>query len=405
MGEAAKRIIRACALASAWAVLWAPSAHCAPRGAGRGAGHLLRCARRIAPPHSVITGEFDTSLEGATCCSPSTCPPARPRCASSTATTSPRRPTNAPIKHVLDIGIYDARPAPGALGRSPSSAGWGGSSHPDVTVSRNGFSSEAQYLANPKLHRHGQTTRGFEPGPIPAGEWAVELGVAAVASQTEGDSDGQVAWRVEIDLSSDPLWDDRTLTSRATYDETPARARRRLVRGRLPRPRRALLARRRDDDARRSTTRSGRSAQGGAGLDFITLSDYVTDSAWGEIGRYQPDYPGKLIVRSAEVITYRGHANNHASAALRRLPHRSRLRADVERRPRSCCVPARPASAIFDGVHARRGLHADQPPDDLPLGGPRLRLPLPRLPLGLQRRARPTTEASTRSRSRPARRA
>ena len=32
-------------------------------------------------------------------------------------------------------------------------------------------------------------------------------------------------------------------------------------------------------------------AQGGGGLDFITLSDYVSGSAWGEIGRYQPRYP------------------------------------------------------------------------------------------------------------------
>ena len=62
-------------------------------------------------------------------------------------------------------------------------------------------------------------------------------------------------------------------------------------------------------------------AQGGAGLDFITLSDYVTDTAWGEIGRHQPAHPGKLIVRSSEVITYRGHANNHAS--LRYVDHRT----------------------------------------------------------------------------------
>jgi hypothetical protein len=52
----------------------------------------------------------------------------------------------------------------------------------------------------------------------------------------------------------------------------------------------------------------------GAGLDWITLSDYVSGGAWGEIGRYQPRYPGKLIIRSAEVITYRGHLNSHANA-------------------------------------------------------------------------------------------
>ena len=57
-------------------------------------------------------------------------------------------------------------------------------------------------------------------------------------------------------------------------------------------------------------------AEGGAGLDFVTLSDYVSGSAWGEVGRYQPFFPGKLLVRSAEVITYRGHTNNHGSARV-----------------------------------------------------------------------------------------
>ena len=62
-------------------------------------------------------------------------------------------------------------------------------------------------------------------------------------------------------------------------------------------------------------------ALGGAGLDFVSLTDYVTTSAWGEIGRLQPDYPGKQILRSAEVITYHGHFGNHAS--LRYVDHRT----------------------------------------------------------------------------------
>jgi hypothetical protein len=57
-------------------------------------------------------------------------------------------------------------------------------------------------------------------------------------------------------------------------------------------------------------------AEGGAGLDFVTLSDYVSGSSWGEIGRYQPRYEGKLVIRSAEVITYRGHLNNHNTARV-----------------------------------------------------------------------------------------
>ena len=40
----------------------------------------------------------------------------------------------------------------------------------------------------------------------------------------------------------------------------------------------------------------------------------MTGSSWGEVGRYQSRYPGKLIVRSAEVITYRGHTNAHGAA-------------------------------------------------------------------------------------------
>ena len=54
----------------------------------------------------------------------------------------------------------------------------------------------------------------------------------------------------------------------------------------------------------------------GAGLDFITLSDYVSGSSWDEIGRQQARHPGKLVVRSAEVITYRGHVNSHANTSV-----------------------------------------------------------------------------------------
>jgi hypothetical protein len=31
------------------------------------------------------------------------------------------------------------------------------------------------------------------------------------------------------------------------------------------------------------------------------------------LGRFQEQYDDRLIIRSAEVITYRGHINNHAS--------------------------------------------------------------------------------------------
>jgi hypothetical protein len=91
-----------------------------------------------------------------------------------------------------------------------------------------------------------------------------------------------------------------------------------------------------------------------AGLDFITLSDYVTSRHWHEIGRFQPDYPGRLILRSAEVITYRGHLNNHGSATF--VDYRTGPL--YRREPDSSLTPvraARPAHEIFAEIHAAGG--------------------------------------------------
>jgi hypothetical protein len=106
-------------------------------------------------------------------------------------------------------------------------------------------------------------------------------------------------------------------------------------------------------------------AHPGAGLDFIALSDYVGTRQWGEIGAFQADYPEKLILRSAEVITHRGHANNHASVALadyRTGPvHVARVEGSGQERTiapidaASPARPARPASEVFDQVHAAGG--------------------------------------------------
>ena len=57
-------------------------------------------------------------------------------------------------------------------------------------------------------------------------------------------------------------------------------------------------------------------AAGGAGLDFVGLVDHNNNVNAGDIGRYQPDYPGKLIIPGTEVTTYRGHYNNIGSASF-----------------------------------------------------------------------------------------
>ena len=146
-------------------------------------------------------------------------------------------------------------------------------------------------------------------------------------------------------------------------------------------------------------------AQGGAGLDFITLSDYVSGGSWGEVGRHQaalsrqaggPQRGGDHLPRPPQQPQQREG---------RRLPRGADLRAPRGRRAR----PAARARAA--GAHASTTSSAPAAtPRSTTRRSSRRRCPLfdlalPRLPVGLHRRARPTTRRSTRSRSRPARRA
>ena len=129
--------------------------------------------------------------------------------------------------------------------------------------------------------------------------------------QSEGDADGKVGWRVEIEFADDPAFADEPYKP-ARYDPRPVRRKPGWYSGDFH-----VHA---EHSAYGNATMTSTFdyafspvAQGGGGLDFLTLSDYVSGSAWGEIGRYQPRYPNNLIIPSAEVITYRGHTNNHGS--------------------------------------------------------------------------------------------
>jgi len=80
----------------------------------------------------------------------------------------PPPPVRGPDGNTVDLGLWQAREGQTPWGTAQF-RGWGGSSHPDVAVSSQGFSTEAEYLANPKGYVPGRTTRGFLPGPLPAG--------------------------------------------------------------------------------------------------------------------------------------------------------------------------------------------------------------------------------------------
>ena len=269
------------------------------------------CPGDAIEPDRVITGEFGSDLMRSNVFVPFDVPAGTTAVRVKYCYDRPDTPLSSQVKHTLDLGIYEPRRDGMGPWGPDEFRGWGGSSHPDVTVSTEGFSSEKQYLADPKGHVPGKTTRGFRPGPMPAGRWAVELGVAAVAGQPEGDADGKVAWRVEIDLSDAPAG---APYKPARYPTGPVKRRAGWYAGDMHvHGEHSALG-----DATMSELfdfafgpRPDR-----AGLDFITLSDYVSGSAWGEIGRHQPRYPGKLIIRSAEVITYRGHLNSHGNSKI-----------------------------------------------------------------------------------------
>ncbi len=261
------------------------------------------------------------------------------------------QPENAPPgsteRHTLDLGLYEPRDTLRRPWGTDEFRGWGGSSHPDVTLSPQGYSSARQYREDPRGYVPGRTTRAFEPGGIPPGKWGVELGLASIVSEEGGDEDGRVAYRVEVDWKRNPTFDDDRYRPKP-YDQSPADSDPGWYAGDLHvHGEHSALG---DAPMREVFDYAFGSLEAGmAGLDFITLSDYVSGSSWDEVGRYQDDYPGSLIARSAEVITYRGHANSHANTAV--VDYRTgrvykRKRAGGLRLLRD----ARPASMLFDRI-------------------------------------------------------
>ena len=272
----------------------------APAAAAADIGPGGTCTGDPIVPDRVVTGSFPAALQGSYVMVPVTVPRGTEGVRVKYCYSQPAGPTAAGARNTLDLGLWDPR----------GFRGWGGSSHPDVTVSPLGFSSEAEYRADPRGDVPGRTTRGFLPGRVPPGRWEVELGVGGVLTPEQGNPSGAVDWRVEVDFL------ERTEGTRyrpARYDRSPARRAPGWYTGDLHvHAEHSALG---DATMREVFEYAFRPLRrGGAGLDFVTLSDYVTSSGWGEIGRHQADHPGRLIVRSAEVITYRGHTNNHASA-------------------------------------------------------------------------------------------
>jgi hypothetical protein len=291
-------------------------------------------------PTKVITGSFTSDQTGSFVMLPFDVPKGTTAIRGWYCYDQPDGPTaqlpTFAIRHTLDFGYY----APGGRYR-----GWSGSGFfKDITVSRAGYAADP----DPSKKPFGTTSRGYRPGPVTPGRWAVELGVAAVVSPAQGDSDGTVNWRVELQLETAPV---PPAYEPARYDSTPAVAKPGWYAG----------------DFHVHTDQSGDAKQdapakdvfdyafGPAGLDFVQATDHNTDGGWGEWGRYQQAHPGKLIARNEEITTYRGHVNapgNRRVADYRTGPVYERAgdgRLTLLRK-------ARPVSEIFRAVHAASGV-------------------------------------------------
>lgn len=212
-------------------------------------------------------------------------------------------------KHTLDVGVYG--PSSDTVYGPVEQRGWSGSAVRDFAIAVNGYSPPAVYEQNRKAYVSGYTTRAYQAGAIPAGAWAVELGLASIVGPPN-DPDG-VDWRLRVETSTAASWSDHPYSS-AAYNAAAAATGAGWYSGDVhvhgeEEPGNSLMST--SFDFAFATLPSG-----GAGLDFVGLVDHNNNINRGEIGHYQPDYPGKLIIPGTEVTTYKGHYNNIGSSTF-----------------------------------------------------------------------------------------
>ena len=210
-------------------------------------------------------------------------------------------------RNTLDVGVYDPRASGEDEFTAADSRGWSGSSVRDLAIARNGFTDDATYDADRKAFVHGYTTRAYRPGAIPAGEWAVELGLGFIDS---ADPDGGIDYRVRVQTTDSSDWtgqpwnpvpnDPGTVRTGAGWYSGDLHAHGEME------PGNATMTQTFDSAF---SPMSG----GGAGLDFLTVVDHNNDVAHRDLGTYQAQNPDHLIVPGTEVTTYRGHYNNQGS--------------------------------------------------------------------------------------------
>lgn len=201
----------------------------------------------------------------------------------------------------LDLGVYGPRPLDAVLWEQPQRRGWSGSALRTIGIGVNGYTDTSTYNGGRKDYVPGFTTRAYKPGPIQSGQWAVELGAGWI------DPDGVgVDWKIEVTTSSAPGWANDPFVPEpyTPYTADPDAG---WYTGDLH-----VHGEMEPGNAPMSDTLAlgfKPLAQGGGGLDFVTLVDHNNDNSRGVLGQDQYRWNGKLVIPGVEVTTYDGHWN------------------------------------------------------------------------------------------------
>lgn len=166
--------------------------------------------------------------------------------------------------NILDFGVWDPN----------GFRGWGGGLTEDAVIGAD------------------ESSRGYLPGPLPAGTWQVVIGKAKLVD-VPGD------YHIDITIS-----DAATLTPRprAADPEVVLESGPRWYAGDLH-----VHSRESGDAAATFDQITGLARD--RGLDFVVLSDHNTVAQHALIAAYQGGVDDVLFVRGAEVTTYSGHGN------------------------------------------------------------------------------------------------
>ena len=181
------------------------------------------------------------------------------------------------VQTVFDLGLWDE----GGVGTVDGFRGWSGS--------RQGKTDKGQ---SPIWVQADTAERGYRPDPVQPGTWNVDLGVAAVAPTG-------ASYTVTVRCKATPVGP--AFVSHPVDPTHVANPQPGWYLGDLH-----LHAYHSNPHGPNPTAMVAYARA--AGLDFLPVTEYVTNQHWRELGPVQEANPDLVIWPSREIITYFGHA-------------------------------------------------------------------------------------------------